>query len=517
MSNNIPRNLVDFQTAIRISDRGSKGEKFGWFLKSLYDNFPYPNDFWADGNWSINSRKPWKILTTSKNYEILIKGSTKVGTNVRPPASKRARGFIRASRLVDVPFTASGVKLVFVNTGPTRTSPNVKQTAQNERGSAWVLRRALRDDIKFNSWQDIMDDPLVYQLMDVFPDVDQSWLESYWRQNEKIHSEYYNSKWTEWSVSRDGGFMNFIGKLVSKKFGVPIKDWNPADIWMIRGSTKKVEKLIEDQLEGSRGTQTIRELNLLMRSLFASTGSEQVVGVSLKKVPGNREAHWVPFNMEDMTFDERHGYNYRLHPKATFKVAVEGEPPHRKFVSQDAVIFLTAPKTGRKGKFQIKDNSGQPSGAGNLKFEFSVIGEAARGGKAPGAFYKKLMEDVGIDFINKWQDYPSDLTRFNETRDRWEREFTRVNREDWIETEVPVGPAGTSQFMRNIEEQFGMDEAKGEGPWLARSKLMQLEFLVQMIEALGEPRDDEFREFWTDMAFLGMKKGDTFGPFGKLS
>ena len=46
---------------------------------------------------------------------------------------------------------------------------------------------------------------------------------------------------------------------------------------------------------------------------------------------------------------------------------------------------------------------------------------------------------------------------------------------------------------------------------------MQLEFLVQMIEALGDNTDTDFKEFWTDMAFLGMKKGDVFGPFGKLS
>ena len=46
---------------------------------------------------------------------------------------------------------------------------------------------------------------------------------------------------------------------------------------------------------------------------------------------------------------------------------------------------------------------------------------------------------------------------------------------------------------------------------------MQLEFLVQLIDALGDNTNDEFREFWTDMAFLGMKKGDTFAPFGKLS
>ena len=144
MATNIPRNLVDFRAAKRIADRGSKGEKFGWFLESIYSSWPWPNDFWADGNWTINSRQPWKILTTAKNYETLIKGRTKIGTNFKLSGSKRSRGFIRESRLVDVPhLSKSGVQLVFVNTGPTRTSPNVKQTAQNERGSAWVLRRAV--------------------------------------------------------------------------------------------------------------------------------------------------------------------------------------------------------------------------------------------------------------------------------------------------------------------------------------------------------------------------------------
>tara|TARA_B100000131_G_scaffold287391_1_gene297961 strand:+ start:337 stop:1878 length:1542 start_codon:yes stop_codon:yes gene_type:complete len=511
---NVPKTLINFRQAKSLADRGSKGEKFGWFLESIYDNFPYQNDFWADGGWSLNSRKPWKILTTSKNFEKLTKGRTKIGTTMRLAASKRARGFMRESRLVDVPYTTSGAQLMFVNTGPTRTTPNVKQTAQNERGSAWVLRRALKDDIKYTGWQDIMNDPLVYQLLDIYPDVDQSWLESYWRQNNKIHDEYSGSQWSEFN--RDGGFMNFIGGLVKEKFNVALKDWNPADIWMIRGKSSKIEKMIEDEVGGSRGTQTIKELNILMRSLFASTGSEQVVGVSLKKVPGNREAHWVPFNMADMTFNERHDYNYRLHPKATFKVTTEGEPPHRKFVSQDAVIFLTAPKTGKRGKFQIKDNGGKSPG-GNLKFEFSMPGESARAGKAPGGFYSKLMEDCEIEFENKWQKYPSTLERFNATRSRWEHEFNRVNREDWIITEVPPGRIGTDEFMRNLEEQYSMPDDAGEGPWLARSRLMQLDFLYTMLLGVGGRSKEECREFWTDMAFLGMKKGDIFGPFGKLS
>ena len=508
------RELVNFQAAERIADSGKSQDKFGWFLKSLHDNFAYPADFYADKNWSRNSNKPWRILITTGNFKALSKGSTKIGKTVPIPKRFKRRGYQAPSRLVDVPFTTAKYQLLFVDVGPS-TAPNIKQTPQQERGSAWILRRALKDNVTYNSWGDILTDPMYYQLLDVFPMVDDSWLESYWRQHQTMHNEFAGTKWSEFN--RDGGFMQFISNLINEKFGVSKKDqWNPADIWMIRGKSSNIEKKLAAQISGSRGTQTIRELNLEMRKLFSSTGSEQVVGVSLKKVPGNRAAHWTVFNMEDMTLDERGEYNYNI-PEITYKVATEGEPPHRKFVTQDTKVFLKTPGNRKEASFQLKDNMGKPQGAGNLKFELSIKGEAARGGKSPEPFYHKLMDDVGIKFKNVWQQYPSTLDVFERQEPQWRKAFTLVNSKRYIETELPAGKAGEDQFIINMREQFGMDEAKGEGPWLARSKLMQLEFLVQMIEALGEPRDDEFREFWTDMAFLGMKKGDTFGPFGKLS
>ena len=160
---------------------------------------------------------------------------------------------------------------------------------------------------------------------------------------------------------------------------------------------------------------------------------------------------------------------------------------------------------------------GKPQGAGNLKFELSIKGEAARGGKAPEPFYHKLMDDVGVKYRNVWQQYPSTLEVLERQEPQWRRAFSTVNSKRYIDTALPAGKSGEDQFIRNMKEQFGMEGARGEGPWLARSKLMQLEFLVQMIIALGNNTDTDFREFWTDMAFLGMKKGDVFGPFGKLS
>ena len=508
------RELINYQDAERIADSGNSQDKFGWFLKSIHDNFQYPHDFYADKNWIKNSKKPWRILITTGNFKALTKGSTKIGKSV--PIAKRfkRRGYQAPSRLVDVPFTTANYQLLFVDVGPS-TAPNIKQTPQQERGSAWILRRALKDNVTYKDWSDIMSDPMYYQLLDVYPMVDNSWLQSYWRQNARMHAEYSHNRWSEFN--RDGGFMKFISDLINEKFGVTIKDqWNPADIWMIRGKSSKIEKRIADQISGAKGTQTIRELNLIMRDLFSSSGSEQVVGVSLKKVPGNRAANWTVFNMRDLTLDERGDYNYNI-PEITYKVAVEGEAPHRKFVTQDTKVFLKTPNDRRQASFQIKDNSGSPRGAGNLKFELSIKGEAARGGKAPQPFYHKLMDDVGVKFRNVWQQYPSTLEVFERQEIQWRAAFTLVNSKRYIETELPAGKVGEDQFVINMKEQFGMEDAHGEGPWLARSKLMQLEFLVQLIDALGDNTNEEFREFWTDMAFLGMKKGDTFAPFGKLS
>ena len=42
---------------------------------------------------------------------------------------------------------------------------------------------------------------------------------------------------------------------------------------------------------------------------------------------------------------------------------------------------------------------------------------------------------------------------------------------------------------------------------------MQLTFID---DVLSITKEEKFTEFWTDMVFLSIKKGDKFGPFGKL-
>ena len=97
------RELVNFQAAERIADSGKSQDKFGWFLKSLHDNFDYPHDFYADENWSRNSNNPWRILTTTGNFKSLVKGNTKIGKTVAINKRFKRRGYQAPSRLVDVP------------------------------------------------------------------------------------------------------------------------------------------------------------------------------------------------------------------------------------------------------------------------------------------------------------------------------------------------------------------------------------------------------------------------------
>ena len=52
---------------------------------------------------------------------------------------------------------------------------------------------------------------------------------------------------------------------------------------------------------------------------------------------------------------------------------------------------------------------------------------------------------------------------------------------------------------------------------------MQITFLVNALRIKNNPPTkfgangaEQYTEFWTDMIFLSIKKGDKFGPFGKL-
>ena len=365
---------------------------------------------------------------------------------------------------------------------------DAKTTLMQEKASTYVFERVLKDNKTWPSVEKMMEDDVTMNgIKDVYPSVDFEWLEVFWKQHKKMFSLYSSSQFDVFDHSGTGSFMEYISQLVNQKFGITKKDnWDPADMWIIKGSVASVVKVIEDNVAGSKATQTIEELNSIMREMFKK---KIVVGVSLKKVSGS-QAKWEEFNVKELTLEERDDYNF---PDVESKIRLDAN------MSQDTVVKLT--KSGGQGyKFQIKANDSRSFS--NLKWEATQIGAgAARGGKAQVDQVVQLLKDNGQDFDKSNRNYPQNIEDFRKKKREYVQMFDRVKSK--AETEI----TNSDEFVTNIENKFLTE------PYVANSKLMQLAFLDAVYKIT--PKNGRL-EVWTDMVFLAIKKGNKFGPFGKL-
>ena len=281
--------------------------------------------------------------------------------------------------------------------------------------------------------------------------------------------------------------MDYITDIIVKQYGISKKDnWDPADMWLIKGSVKQITDVIDKTVDGSKGTQTIEELNTVMRSMYQQ---RKLVGVSLKKVSG-QQAKWEEFNIKELTLDEIDDYNF---PNVDTKIRLDPD------MSQDTVVKLTK-DNGKGYKFQIKANNS--TGFSNLKWEATQIGAgAARGGKAQVDLVVQLLKDAGQQFEKANGRYPKTREEYIKRKVEFESMFDLVNKH--ADTQVKT----KEEFSKNIEGLF-LDK-----PYVANAKLIQLAFLDAVYKITPKKKQ---QEVWTDIVFLAIKKGNKFGPFGKL-
>jgi hypothetical protein len=169
------------------------------------------------------------------------------------------------------------------------------KTSKQEAGSAWIFKRTLNDNKIYNSVEDILKDPKYPELLKLFPDVTEDWLDSYWKENQAMHKKFEGAQFTEFT--RDGGFMEYTTKLVKKKFGIDKKDtWDPADLWLTRNEAQ-ITALIDKKVT-KNDAATIDMLNAMLRTFFRS---RRVVGISLKKISGD-VAKLVEVNTKGIEF-----------------------------------------------------------------------------------------------------------------------------------------------------------------------------------------------------------------------
>lgn len=428
--------------------------------------------FFADDKWTKSNNSQWSIKTSASNVDLIKKN---FGGGIFLP---------NISYLIEV---RKGYKIKFLISKKTASAggADAQTTRMQELGSAWIMRRALNDNVSYKDWQSIRKDPKYKELVKIYPDVDESpdWLQTFFGQQKKMLEKFSNAQFTEFN--REGGFMQFISDLVKTKYGISKKDtWNPADIWCIKNQDKVI-KTFKENVEGSKLSQTIEELNAIQREMFKS---KQVVGISLKKLSG-QIAKYEEYNLDESS----------LYPDFNFKLLTSAIDLRfdKKFGTQDARIVVVG--EGVAYNFQIKGND--TAKISNLKWEPTASGStAARVGKAPVEMVAALMRDNKMDFINDNKLFPQNANQFKEKEELYEQMFHRVSKK--AETKI----TSSIDFIKNIKIGYNV-----EAP-IAVSKLMQLKFLDELFKLNEKKR----KEFVTDLVFLASKVGEKFGPFGKI-
>jgi hypothetical protein len=374
-------------------------------------------------------------------------------------------------------------------------------TRMQELTSAWIFRRALNDNVEYRNANEIIeDDKFQNEIVGtktkkgIYPFVDKEWIETFFKQQQRFLKEFSNAKFKEFSV--DGGFMDWVSKLVNQKYHISKKDaWDPADVWCIQNENE-VKKQITDAINE---TLSIEVLNSQLRTLFKE---RKVVGISLKKV-----ASKVPIaRYQEVNIKEGIMFTSGKHPTFTVnEIRCDLKlQPNGTIKANDSKIYFTVEYTKEKLKYTLTvRTSGRTYRPGNQIFEFAEPGSAAQIGKAP----VDLIEDAAarhkhMNFDNVWKNYPSTPVEFNTQKKEWGDIFNK------IKNKVKTNITSEDEFVESISKLL-MDK---DNYGTANSKLMQLNFLYNLID-LGEL---EMEKFVTDLFFLAEKRGPGFGPFGKI-
>ncbi len=447
-------------------------------FNTITKGMPEKDFFFADSNWTGAGTAMWQIKVSESNLDKFEQNIEKFDPDhegVKSVGGKAVLDYVFGK--VKVRFLASHKK--------SAKAADAKTTAMQERASAWIMKRAIKDSYTYKKWTDIKLDPKYAELEKIYPNVEEEWLKVFYAQQARMLTEFSDAKFK--IFNRDEGFMGYISDIVKSKFGVSKKDtWNPADIWCIQNQSK-VEEIIDQTIDGN-GSQTILELNAVLRKLFTE---RKVVGISLKKVSG-ATAKYEEYNVRKDGLEADYNFNV---DSMSIDLSTKSE---NEFSTQDTRIIVSG--NGAEYNFQIKANDSKSTS--NLKWEPTQKGAAAaRVGKAPVDMVGKLISDNKGDFINRHQNFPSTATKFLEEESKYRALFTKLKTKK-VDTKI----ANEQTFVDNMLAVYANE------PHVAHSKCMQMAFLDVVVDMKKTKR----REFMTDMVFLAAKKGKRFGPFGKL-
>ena len=321
-------------------------------------------------------------------------------------------------------------------------------------------------------------DQLLPEILEIYPNImaEKSWYNSFELQFHQIERETKlpNSNFDVYN--RDGGFMDWITKHVNDNYEIAKKDsWNPADIWLIKSSKlSHYKKLLTDAI-------SVQECNAICRVAFTEM---DIVGISLKKNNG-KKLNYDLVNLTNTTKDLDVSYS-------TFKLNIPYNPKTKSFTS--VTSQLEVKYDNKLYQMGVKSNTGP---IGNITYEFVATGAAAFLGKVP----KDMLK---IELKKDKQRMPEHT------------HFMKFDKKDF-EKKLKVIMAKKSLF--SVKGDLKLFVSQLEQSWTkGRTKdnttISQIVTFAFIVANMTEKRR---KEFIRDLFFMSQKKGDLFGPFGKLS
>ena len=439
----------------------------------------------------ITTYKINKIYTGAEDLENKFRRLKIPKTSSQP---KKGVGFIVGEHPVQI-----------ISSGASGGLQAAQITRMQELGSAVVFRHVITKNKNFGSAREIAADKQLYgELLKIWQEynqdvVDMSWLESFYKQQSALLSEISRPSVHEYN--REGGFMDYISKIIGKQFKISKKDnWDPADIWLIRHEDRAIK--IIDRIIKKSGT--VDEFNAVMRSLFHNLKKDAskpaVYGISLKKIgAGDARIELSNASQEFFTSLDQIHMTY-LHTVCDLSIATKDGV--RTLGTQDSKFVV---ENGEKGSysFQIKANDSKK--ISGLKYEPTMKGAtAARVGKAT---VDLVVDKMSTPYYNKT--FNKSSSAYPETAAQFERE------ESTYKTRISnvISKAHVTSNVKNVEEAIdNLYTTFGTQPHVANSKLQQITWLDQI---LSLPKD-KLDSFATDLVFIAKKEGTRYGPFAKI-
>jgi hypothetical protein len=382
----------------------------------------------------------------------------------------------------------------------------VERTRRQELGSAWIMRRALKDNQKYSSWEDITKDKKYAELAGpkgIYPQVTDEWLKVYFLQQQKMLQEFSNPKFTEFN--REYGFMEYISNLVNKEFGISKKDtWDPADIWCIKNEKKVISDI--EKLFKKKQFETIGQLNAYLRTAFKE---RIIVGISLKKISG-KQAKYEEVNVDGFEFAETKKPSFKvsyLRVDLSLKSGTSGKTSLPGVKNAD--FWLETEEDGKKVTYKIDIGPSSGSKFTFVKFEAkSTAASKAKLGKAKAEYVRDLFKEYKVPIDSSALDYPKNTAEFLERQEEFVKMFRKIKANRNIITNVK----DETEFLTNMKSFFMYTSDKSGKSVYANSKCQQ----IAVFAAFSKLTNDNLADLGTKIAIASQKKGEEFGPFGKL-